>query len=91
MVRYYCTWCGNTAKRNGRNETVRCGRCVQEAVRLFHYWPWTVMIPLEPGERPPPPRASRRRFEFRDVRSHQVTGRTEVVAGPRLRLKPVPL
>lgn len=89
MVTYWCTWCGNTARRESRSETVRCGRCVDEAVRLFRYWPWTVMVPLEPGERPGKPVAARRRFEFRNVRTRAVSGRTEVVG--RVPLRPVPL
>jgi hypothetical protein len=89
VVTYYCTWCGNRARRETRDETVRCGRCVEEAIRLFNYWPWTVMIPLAPGERQPPPRASKRRFVFRDVHTNEVAVRTEVVRPPRLR--PVPL
>lgn len=89
MINYYCTWCGNTATRATRSETVRCGRCVEEAVRLFRYWPWTVMVPLAPGEAAPPPRSSRRRFEFRDVRTREVRGRTDVAG--KVRLRPVPL
>jgi hypothetical protein len=89
LVTFWCSWCGNTARRASRDETVRCGRCVEEAVRLFRYWPWTVMIPLAPGELPGPPHASRKRFEFRDVRTHRVAGRTEVM--PARRLRPLPL
>jgi hypothetical protein len=89
MVTYWCSWCGNTARRPTRDETVRCGRCVDEAVRLFRYWPWTVMVPLPPGQAPPEPHAARRRFEFRDVRTSAVAGRTEVAPG--FKLRPVPL
>jgi hypothetical protein len=89
MVTFWCSWCGNTARRATRDETVRCGRCVDEAVRLFRYWPWTVMIPLGPGESPPTPHAAKRRFEFTDVKTHRVAGRTEVAGS--FKLRPVPL
>lgn len=82
MVRYWCTWCGATEKREADAERVPCWRCVREFVRIFGYYPRALMVPLDPGEAPGIPAGARKQFEFRDSESGRLVARTKRIPPP---------
>jgi hypothetical protein len=83
MTTYSCVWCGSTEEWVWANDRVACGRCVREFSGLLGFVPRTLAVPVEPGEDPGPPAAARMRFEFRDARTGDLRGRTEVVGNLR--------
>jgi hypothetical protein len=80
VTRYWCCWCGSTVDRPGDGEYVSCKRCDHEFRKLLGFGPVSLMFPLKPGQDPGLPAASRKRFRFRNARTGEFVGITDVAA-----------